>query len=137
MEIELNADRKRKCALSSFNPKELTVHRLDKKLNTLIDTTMKRGVMTFQMVDRYLPDEGGEPKMVDDLLVGLEENHMDLIHDPDTPIDDPEAEAHAARTQAEPTPPPKLTPQEERALLSRDPIRMYLSQMGNIPLLTR
>ncbi len=137
IEIELNADRKGTCVLSGFNPKELTVHRLDKKLNTLIDVAKKKGLMTFQMVDRYLPDEGGDPKMVDDLLVWLEETHMDLIHDPDTPIDDPEAAAHAARTQAEPTPPQKLTAQEERALLSRDPIRMYLSQMGNIPLLTR
>ena len=111
------------------------MHRLDEKFNTLIDVARKNGVMTFQMVDRYLPDEGGDPKMVDELLIWLEENSMDLIQDQNVPIDDPDAVAQ--KEPAEPVPQPKLTALEERALLSRDPIRMYLSQMGNIPLLTR
>src|SRR5690606_4374015 len=33
--------------------------------------------------------------------------------------------------------PPGLLPHDSQALSSRDPIRMYLSQMGNIPLLSR
>ena len=111
------------------------MHRLDLKFNTLIEEARKNGLMTFQMVDRYLPDEGGDPKMVDELLIWLEETGMDLIHDQDTPIDDPDYVAPKEPTEV--VPQPKLTAQEERALLSRDPIRMYLSQMGNIPLLTR
>ncbi len=113
------------------------MHRLCDRFNTLIEEAKKNhGVMTFQMVDRYLPDEGGDPKMVDDLLIWLDENTVDLIHDVDTPIDDPDYVPEKEHP-VEAVPPPKLTAQEERALLSRDPIRMYLSQMGNIPLLTR
>ena len=111
------------------------MHRLCERFNTLVEEARKNsGVMTFQMVDRYLPDEGGDPKMVDDLLIWLDETGMDLIQDPNVPIDDPDAKPEVAH---EPVPQVKLTAQEERALLSRDPIRMYLSQMGNIPLLTR
>lgn len=113
------------------------MHRLCNRFNALIEEVKNnQGVMTFQMVDRYLPDEGGDPKMVDELLIWLDENAVELIHDVDTPIDDPDyvpEKAHPVET----VPQPKLTAQEERALLSRDPIRMYLSQMGNIPLLTR
>ena len=113
------------------------MHRLCNRFNTLLEEAKKNhGLMTFQMVDRYLPDEGGDPKMVDDLLIWLDENTVDLIHDVDTPIDDPDYVPEKERP-VETVPQPKLTAQEERALLSRDPIRMYLSQMGNIPLLTR
>ncbi|TXT26766.1 MAG: RNA polymerase sigma factor SigA, partial [Planctomycetota bacterium] len=67
------------------------MHRLCDKFNTLIEEAKKNhGVMTFQMVDRYLPDEGGDPKMVDELLIWLDENGMELIHDQNTPIDDPD-----------------------------------------------
>ena len=104
------------------------MHRLCNRFNTLLEEAKKNhGLMTFQMVDRYLPDEGGDPKMVDDLLIWLDENNVDLIHDVDTPIDDPDYVPEKERP-VETVPQPKLTAQEERALLSRDPIRMYLSR---------
>ncbi len=131
------------------------MHRLDPGLKALIDNGRERGYITFQEVDDYLPDEGGDPRMVDHIILALEETGLDLINDPNA------KEEAAEQTQQEQVPPEvaevlgkaELDGAElgddtagadlarqymsESVLSSRDPIRMYLSQMGNIPLLTR
>ena len=116
------------------------MHRLDSGLKKLIDQSKKRGFLTYQAVDEYLPDEGGDPVMMDRIIQALEELDLPLINDPDAPrtvaektrmeqqSSEPEVtELAVARGLIEP----------ETPMSSRDPIRMYLSQMGNIPLLTR
>lgn len=116
------------------------MHRLDSGLKGLIDRARKRGFLTYQAVDEYLPDEGGDPLMMDRIIQALEENDLPLVNDPDCPntvaektrieqqSNEPEvAELAVAKGLIEPDTP----------MSSRDPIRMYLSQMGNIPLLTR
>lgn len=116
--------------------------RYEAKLQTLLNTGKTQGgFLTFHQVDDYLPDEGGEPTIVDELVLALEEAGLTLIdtttdedykvaegqHDdiPDIPEDNPLGMT-AGKLGDQPT-----------AVLSRDPIRMYLSQMGDIPLLTR
>jgi RNA polymerase primary sigma factor len=116
------------------------VHRLDAGLADLMKRASKRGFLTYQMVDEYLPDEGGDPVMMDRIIQALEELDLPLINDPDAPrtvaektrmeqqtTDRDVTEMALARGLIEPDAP----------MSSRDPIRMYLSQMGNIPLLTR
>ncbi|WP_437185971.1 sigma-70 family RNA polymerase sigma factor [Planctomicrobium sp. SH668] len=116
------------------------MHRLDSGLADLMKKASKRGYLTFQMVDEYLPDEGGDPVMMDRIIQALEELELSLINDPKEP-----------KTVAEKTRMEQTTTERDvtemalaRGLIepdapmsSRDPIRMYLSQMGNIPLLTR
>lgn len=116
--------------------------RYEAKLQALITTGRSQGgSLTFHQIDDYLPDEGGEPTIVDELVLALEEANLTLIdtttdedykvadgqHDdiPDIPEDNPLGMT-AGKLEDQPT-----------AVLSRDPIRMYLSQMGDIPLLTR
>jgi len=116
------------------------VHRLDSGLADLMKKASKRGFLTYQMVDEYLPDEGGDPVMMDRIIHALEELDLPLINDPSAPktvadktrmeqqtTDRDITEMALARGLIEPDAP----------MSSRDPIRMYLSQMGNIPLLTR
>ncbi len=116
------------------------MHRLDAGLADLMKRASKRGFLTYQMVDEYLPDEGGDPVMMDRIIQALEELDLPLINDPDAPrtvaektrmeqqtTDRDVTEMALARGLIEPDAP----------MSSRDPIRMYLSQMGNIPLLTR
>ena len=68
----------------------------------------------------------------------LEELQLPLINDPDAPrtiADKIRAEQKSHHVEA-----PDLTRgliEPETPMSSRDPIRMYLSQMGNIPLLSR
>jgi RNA polymerase primary sigma factor len=117
------------------------VHRFVPPLASMIEGARKIGFITYQQVDNYLPDEGGDPRMVDDLIQLLDELGMDLRGDPNVPDDD-ELLEHIEDEQPK-TPPNEINPAlkpligPESSLSSRDPIRMYLSQMGNIPLLTR
>jgi RNA polymerase primary sigma factor len=114
------------------------VHRLDQGLKSLLDQARERGFLTYQMVHKYLPDEGGEAAMIDQIILGLEELQLPLINDPDAPrtiADKIRAEQKSHHVEA-----PDLTRgliEPETPMSSRDPIRMYLSQMGNIPLLSR
>ena len=115
------------------------MHRLDDGMRTLMEAAQKRGFLTFQAVDEFLPDEGGDPTLVDKIILVLEELGLPLRNDPDAP--DTVAEKTRmleAAKQEEPTDAAKsLIGPESASLSSRDPIRMYLSQMGNIPLLAR
>ena len=115
------------------------MHSTELELKGLMDRALKRRFLTYQMVDAYLPDEGGDPVMLDRIVQALEELDLPLINDPDAPrtvaeknrieqqASEPDVVADMARGLIEP----------ETPMSSRDPIRMYLSQMGNIPLLTR
>jgi RNA polymerase primary sigma factor len=102
--------------------------------------SQKRGYLTFQMVDKYLPDEGGDPVMMDRIIQALEELDLPLINDPSAP----KTVAEKTRLEQQSHEPDIAAMALARGLIepdapmsSRDPIRMYLSQMGNIPLLTR
>ncbi len=105
----------------------------------LIERAEAVGELTFQEIDAYLPDEGGDPTLVDQLVLACEEAGLELVDAPEpTPPATPVSEADAARAEAADARRMKsLLPPETAALSSRDPIRMYLSQMGNIPLLSR
>ncbi|VAX38061.1 RNA polymerase sigma factor RpoD [hydrothermal vent metagenome] len=119
------------------------MHRIENGLTKLIEQAHKRGFLTFQAVDKYLPDEAGDPQLVDLIVLALEETGLPIQEDPDAPPPiDPEQENKPESGQQEnkegETRPTSILPTEPTtALSSRDPIRMYLSQMGNIPLLSR
>ncbi|QDT32528.1 sigma-70 family RNA polymerase sigma factor [Thalassoglobus polymorphus] len=116
------------------------MHRLDSGLKGLIDRSTKLGYLTYQAVDKYLPDEGGDPVMMDRIIQALEEKDLPLMNDPSAP----DTVAEKTRMEQQ-TSEPEVTElavargliEPETPMSSRDPIRMYLSQMGNIPLLTR
>ena len=110
------------------------MYRFDEGMKAIIERGRQRGFVTIQQVDEWLPDEGGDPAMVDNLIVVLDEEGLDFIEDPEIPLEctpdtSPPNEQDTARSL--------LGSEATTALSSRDPIRMYLSQMGNIPLLSR
>ncbi|MCY2964211.1 MAG: sigma-70 family RNA polymerase sigma factor [Planctomycetota bacterium] len=104
------------------------MHEFDDPLSVLLRNAKQRGFVTFQEVHAYLPDEGGAPSLVDVLVLNLEERKLDLKEDPNKP------------QPGMPVKPPSDKDKDDApapAMSSRDPVRMYLSQMGNIPLLSR
>ncbi len=113
--------------------------RFDETLTSMLEVAKSAGYMTYQQVDEYLPDEGGNPRMVDDLILLFDHLGIDLQNDPDAPDEEemPEAELEAKKEAEAANQGLKPLIGPETTLSSRDPIRMYLSQMGNIPLLTR
>jgi len=117
------------------------VYQVERALKDVVDVASKRGFVSFHQVNDYLPDEGGDPGMVDRLILVMEELELGLANDPEAPAlpdaDDP-AGSHWTDESADGAMLARsIIGAEAAALSSRDPIRMYLSQMGNIPLLSR
>ncbi len=117
--------------------------KLDEGLKTLLDLGKRRGFLTFDQVNDYLPDEATSPERIHGLLETLDEMGIELINEDEAEsrllasgdLDD-EPEDEADEPDDEET---ELTPEDLDEISRRidDPVRMYLTQMGEIPLLTR
>jgi len=105
----------------------------DHELATLIATGLSQGYLTFDQVNAFLPDEAVDPEKIDALLVALEDRGIDLVDAPPAP-----REAGVPAAQAAPAKPRRDEPTTTApSNAANDPIRMYLAQMAEIPLLTR
>ncbi len=121
--------------------------KLDEGLKTLLDLGKRRGFLTYDQVNDYLPDEaGGSPDKISGLLEAIDELGIELLSeedgearllaagaDLDDEPEDEQADEPADDEEAE------LSPEDLDEISRRidDPVRMYLTQMGEIPLLTR
>jgi len=105
------------------------MYRLDESLRNLIESGLKQGHLTFSQVNGFLPDEATDPLQLDNLISCLEELNLQLIPDPvKNEVGEPLAQRKKRRQEI------KI---DDDSRGTEDPIRMYLSQMGEIPLLTR
>jgi RNA polymerase primary sigma factor len=109
-------------------------------LGQLISHGKTQGFLTYDEVNAYLPDEDVNPDKLDNLLMALDEQGIELVDAP--PSKQLPAGAapngHAAgKTDAAAEEPILRLAAPDLPKLSDDPIRMYLSQMAEIPLLTR
>jgi RNA polymerase primary sigma factor len=100
----------------------------DADLTALIATGRSQGYLTFDQVNAYLPDEAVDPEKIDALLVALEDQGIELCDAPPVRAGEAAPAPTARREEAITTPPSNA---------GNDPIRMYLAQMAEIPLLTR
>ncbi len=104
-------------------------------LRALIDLGRDKGYLTYTQVNEVLPEEDASPDRIDRLLIVLEEHGIELI-------DDSEAEERDgrdlraveidARAESE-----VGYADDDDGRRTDDPVRMYLTQMGEIPLLKR
>ena len=111
----------------------------EKDLQQLIAKGMAQGYLTYDEVNDYLPDEDVNPDKLDNLLIALDERGIELVDQPPTEeFEEVPAGPSAKVLQQEiDEQASRLPTAEELPKLSDDPIRMYLSQMAEIPLLTR
>ncbi|MGA0038778.1 MAG: sigma-70 family RNA polymerase sigma factor [Pirellulales bacterium] len=116
----------------------------DSDLQALIATGTSQGYLTYDQVNTYLPDEAVDPEKIDSLLVALEERGINLVDSVPrgaVTVEDAEASSTAAPQRAAEKAKPK--PRRDEAITTppsnagNDPIRMYLAQMAEIPLLSR
>ena len=100
-------------------------------LDELIGLAKSQGFITYRQANDFLPDEAGDSTQAQTLLDLTECMGIDFVEGPDlsprTTAEEP-SEAETQRDNLFAAELPKLTD---------DPIRMYLSQMCKIPLLTR
>ncbi|MEZ6061061.1 MAG: RNA polymerase sigma factor RpoD [Planctomycetaceae bacterium] len=105
------------------------MHRLDENLRELVVTGQQQGFLYFSQVHSYLPNEADDPEMLDNLLMALEELDLQLKSDPPIPVVESKSQHRKRR--------PEVRVDDDSRRGTEDPIRMYLTQMGEIPLLTR
>jgi RNA polymerase primary sigma factor len=115
------------------------VDHFEKELLDLIAKGLAQGYLTYDEVNDYLPDEDINPDKLDNLLIALDERGIELVDQPpkrefEEPAPGPSAEEVQREVErVEMT----LPTAADLPKLSDDPIRMYLSQMAEIPLLSR
>lgn len=109
------------------------MYRLDENLNRLIETGKQQGFLTFTQVNDYLPDEAVNPEKLDNLLMSLDELGLEIVPDSKLPVNLDEIRKRPLKTRLSK---PKEAGEDKSRRID-DPVRMYLTQMGEIPLLTR
>ena len=101
----------------------------DQQLRNLLSLAKEQGHLTYSQIGECLPDETYGTEKIDLILSALDAACIEVVDDPTTP--EPEKAAQEAGDNRSSLA-DETTPQ-----YTSDPIRMYLSQMAEIPLLTR
>ncbi len=118
------------------------MHQVDERLRELIQSGQSCGYLTFNQVNNYIPDEDINPEILDRLLISLEELGIEVISDKQLPQKEREKLEKKLAESAKPTRSRKKGKKKDDLLTEsskriEDPVRMYLTQMGQIPLLSR
>jgi len=98
------------------NPLDLT-----ETIKTLLHLAQEHGYVTYDDINDVLPD-GLDPDDLDELFTKLRSLDVEIID-----------QAEAERTKQ----PEPEEPDDSRLEVLDDPVRMYMNQMGKVPLLTR
>ena len=125
---------------------------LTKDLSQLVELGRNQGYLTYEQVSNYLPDEASTAEKLDELFVALDRIGIEIVEASDIPNGQPpgapipsrnagtlkplklsvyrgeDSESNLPALEASPAP---------RASMTSDPVRLYLSQMCQIPLLNR
>jgi RNA polymerase primary sigma factor len=140
-------------AVDDGDSKSTVIEDAEQQIKALIERGERRGFLTYEEMNRELPDETVSPSRLEGLLATLDEMGIRLVDEADVesqqvgkaevefeasqePLED-EEEAVADDQLREDERLEKELVEGEIARRIDDPIRMYLTQMGQIPLLTR
>ena len=133
---------------TEVNPKPPTSNKIkdiEQQIKAITEKGRKKGYLTYEEMSENLSEEAATPARLDSLLTTLDEMGINLLDEADVEkqaaeaFEAPEGEQEAARKE-------QLKADEllEKRLVGAeitrridDPIRVYLTQMGEIPLLTR
>ncbi len=119
----------------------------DKKIKALIKAHRKSGAVTLAQLNGALPDDMSSPEKIEAAIAMIEEAGLDVVEedkqkgkkaagkDGEGGDDDPDLGPEI--DIAEPTEAELAAPMVDITEKIDDPVRMYLTQMGEIPLLTR
>ena len=124
------------------------------ELRALVALGRNQGFLTYDQVSEYLPDEASSAEKLDELLVALERVGVEIIDSDDQRVASYDQSQQSGSVEERmrraglklvteessesqrPTKDLPLAP-AERTRVPSDPVRVYLSQMSEIPLLTR
>ncbi len=103
----------------------------DNDLDKLIDTGKEKGYLTFGEVNDLLPGDITSPDELDDLMTTINTQGIDVLSEGRGERDKYEPEAGEESDDVE------LDLSPGTLEKTNDPVRMYLREMGTVPLLTR
>jgi RNA polymerase primary sigma factor len=100
-------------------------------IKKLIDTGKEKGYLTYDQVNDLIPQDVHSPEDLDDLLTTIGTQGIDVLEGPKVPSTALDKEDEEVGEDVE----LDLTPGALEK--TNDPVRMYLREMGTVPLLTR
>ncbi|MCY3823759.1 MAG: RNA polymerase sigma factor RpoD [Nitrospinae bacterium] len=118
---------------------QATQAKKEKKVNdvkNLIDLGKEKGFLTYEEVNDVLPPDVTSPEVIDDIMVLFSDMDIEIL-------DSESAEKRAAKKKSESASPAKEGSETISSFddstygKTDDPMRMYLREMGQIPLLSR
>ncbi|MEY4614386.1 MAG: hypothetical protein RL179_2359 [Planctomycetota bacterium] len=110
------------------------MEKIEVTFKALLETGKEKGFLTYTQVNEHLPEDDTNPEKIDKLLLVLEEQGIELIDESE--VEDREGGASGSSAETQPEIDFSFIEQEEGKRID-DPVRMYLTQMGEIPLLKR
>ena len=114
----------------------------EEKLRKLIDVGKERGYLTTEEVSKGLGGKGDSPDAIDSVMTMLGDLDIAVVEQADAEADGPEFDAQDGDNENTPAEPAPATSTRAPASTTSasdtsDPVRMYLQEMGGVPLLTR
>lgn len=111
---------------------------LDACIKKLVAKGKKQGFLTYEEMNDALPGEAVSPEQLDSLLMVFDEMNIELIDEVEAQQRHPfVAEDHKEDKKPSSQRAKKIDDLESPTKRIDDPVRMYLTQMGEIPLLKR
>ncbi|MBW8864962.1 MAG: RNA polymerase sigma factor RpoD [Verrucomicrobia bacterium] len=101
---------------------------LTETIKTLLHLSQEHGYVTYDDINDVLPDNLS-PDDLDALLTKLRSLDVEIVMD--------QAEAERAERTKQPEAHEEAVDEDARLEILDDPVRMYMNQMGKVPLLTR
>src|ERR1043165_636342 len=96
---------------------------LAEKIKELVRLSQEQGYLTYNDINESLPDNLSGPEDIEEILVQLRNLEIEIVD-----------QAEVDRVKQ---PEPEEEDDKSRLDILDDPVRMYLKQMGQVPLLTR
>jgi RNA polymerase primary sigma factor len=124
VDTELEEATHKVLAKRSLSPK--AQEKLNERIRNLIRLSKEQSFLTYKDINNALPDSVNNPEEIENVISILQNLEVEIL-------DDNEVEAYKAR-QEETEEKEVRTSQND---ILDDPVRMYLKQMGQVPLLTR
>jgi RNA polymerase primary sigma factor len=100
--------------------------KLNERIRTLIRLSKEQGFLTYKDINKSLPEGVNNPDEIENVITILQNLEVEIL-------DDSEVESFKARKEETEE---KEVRSSQNDILD-DPVRMYLKQMGQVPLLTR
>ncbi|MFN0241465.1 MAG: RNA polymerase sigma factor RpoD [Planctomycetota bacterium] len=119
--------------------------KIEETIKLLIEEGRRKGFLTYSEMNKLLEDQFIPPDRMDAVFVALEDQGVDVLDDAETATARAEEKEDAADevpvevddSDHDDDPPESLFQRGVMPEKIDDPVRMYLTQMGEIPLLTR